>query len=106
MRVLDVGAVADGDECRDTLPDDDAAVTASPGITTSDTRDQHGARPTAPLAITSFLHFDPVAVRPTVAPPPQSHDRLPQTILPAIESGLALTPLLAPLKSRLYGGAA
>ena len=76
------------------------------GVTTPDTRDQHGDRPTAPFVIAEPLHFDPVAVRPTVAWSPRSHDRLPQTILPAFETGLALTPFLAPLKSRLYGGAA
>ena len=103
---LPVSAVADGDERRDASPDHDAAMPEWSGVTTPDTRDQHGDRPTAPFVIAEPLHFDPVAVRPTVAWSPRSHDRLPQTILPAFESGLALTPLLAPLKSRLYGGAA
>ena len=103
---LPVSAVADGDARRDASPDIGAAGPERPGITTPDTRDQHGDRPTAPFVIAEPLHFDPVAVRLTVAWSPRSHDRLPQTILPAFESGLALTPLLAPLKSRLYGGAA
>ncbi len=44
----------------------------------------------------------PVAVRHTVACPPQSHDRLRQTNLPASETGLALTRFYFPFKSRLY----
>ena len=103
---LPFSAVADGDESRDASPDHDAAMPESSGVTTPDTRDQHGDRPTAPFVITEPLHFAAVAVQPTVAWSPRSHDRLPQTILPAFESGLALTPLLAPLNSPLYGGAA
>ena len=106
MRALGLRAVADGDERHDTSPDIGVAAPERPGVTQPDTRDQHGDRPTAPFVIAEPLHFDPVAVQPTVAWSPRSHDRLPQTILPAFESGLALTPLLAPLKSRLYGGAA
>ena len=103
---LPVSAVADGDELRDASPDIGAAEPERPGITTPDTRDEHGDRIATPFVIAEPLRFDPVAVQPTVAWSPRSHDRLPQTILPAFESGLALTPLLAPLKSRLYGGAA
>ena len=103
---LPVSAVADGDERRDASPDIGDAGPERPGITTPDTRDEHGDRIATPFVIAEPLRFDPVAVQPTVAWSPRSHDRLPQTILPAFESGLALTPLLAPLKSRLYGGAA
>ena len=103
---LPFSAVADGDESRDASPDHDAAMPESSDVTTPDTRDEHGDRITTPFVIAEPLHFYPVAVRPTVACSPRSHDRLPQTILPAFESGLALTTLLAPLKSRLYGGAA
>ena len=93
---LPVSAVGDGDERRDASPDHDAATPEWSGVMTPDTRDEHGDRIATPFVIAEPLRFDPVAVRPTVAWSPRSHDRLPQTILPAFESGLALTPFYCP----------
>ena len=88
------------------LSDNDASVTAYPGVTPSDTGDDGRDVLAASATITRPRTSIPVAVRHTVACPPQSHDRLRLTNLPASEAGLALTLPLAPLKSRLYGGAA
>ena len=90
MRVLDIGAVAPERRV----------------VTAPDTRDDHGDRLAAQTMITSLCASTRLPVRPTVVCSPRSHDRLPQTIHRASESGLALTLLLASLKSRLYGGAA
>ena len=52
---LPVNAVADGEERRDTLPDDNAAVTAWPGVTQPDTVDDRRDRLVAPIAIASVF---------------------------------------------------
>jgi len=106
VRVLGVSAVADGDERHDASPDIGAAAPERRVVTAPDTRDDLRDRPAAPTMIASLCTSTRLPVPPTVVCSPRSHDRLPQTLLPAIESGLALTLLLAPLKSRLYGGAA
>ena len=90
----------------DTLSDNDAPVTAYPGVTPPDTGDDGRDVLAAPATITRPCTSIPVAVRHPVACPPQSHDRLRLTNLPASAAGLALTLPLAPFKSRLYGGAA
>ena len=106
MHRLTVSAVADGDGRHDALSDNDASVSAYPDFTPPDTGDDGRDVLAAPTTITRPCTSIPVAVRHTVACPPQSHDRLRQTNLPASDAGLALTLPLAPLKSRLYGGAA
>ena len=52
---LPVSAAADGEERRDTLPDDNAAVTAWPGVTQPDTVDDRRDELAAPIAIASVF---------------------------------------------------
>ena len=106
MRVPGVSAVADGDERHDASPDTGAAAPERRVVTAPDTRDDHSDQPAAPTMIASLCTSSRLPDRHTVVCSPRSHDRLPQTIPRASESGLALTLLLASLKSRLYGGAA
>ena len=106
LRRLPVSAISDGDGRHDTLSDNDASLSANPGVTPPDTGDDGRDVLAAPATITRPCTSIPVAVRHTVACPPQPHDRLRQTNLPASEAGLALTRFYFTLKSRLYGGAA
>ena len=106
MCTLGVSAVADGDERRDALPGIGVAAPERPGVNAPDTRDEHGDRPAAPIAIASLRTSSRL---PFGQPSPARRGRTTacrRQALPPRLGGWALTPLLASLKSRLYGGAA
>ena len=106
MCTLGVSAVADGDERRDVLPDIGVAEPERSVVTTPDSHDDDGDRPAAPIAITSLYTSTRL---PFSQPSPARRGRTTacrRQALPPRLGGWALTPLLASLKSRLYGGAA
>ena len=106
MCTLGVSAVADGDERHDAEPDIGGAAPERPGVTASDSDHDDGDMPAAPIAIASLCTSSRL---PFGQPSPARRGRTTacrRQALPPRLGGWALTPLLAALKSRLYGEAA